>query len=104
MTSEQMLEVVDMKLDEQQRTLYDPVISSFPEGGLLAWLAVTGSFLTLFVASGFVSISKISAYIRIQSLTLNHQTYGYGVFLVCELLVTPLILCSSSILFRVIIQ
>ncbi|TVY58579.1 Fujikurins efflux protein [Lachnellula cervina] len=61
MTSEQMLEVVDMKLDEQQRTLYDPVISSFPEGGLLAWLAVTGSFLTLFVASGF--------------------TYGYGVFL-----------------------
>ncbi|TVY93216.1 Riboflavin transporter [Lachnellula willkommii] len=52
-TREERVEVVDLKLDEQQRTLYDPVISSFPEGGLLAWLAVTGSFLSLFVASGF---------------------------------------------------
>ena len=44
-----------------ERSLHDNVIPTFPEGGLRGWLAVTGTFFTLFVASGFVSYAQISS-------------------------------------------
>ncbi|CZR54840.1 uncharacterized protein PAC_04724 [Phialocephala subalpina] len=57
--------VEDVGIDKTENlelpSLHDPIIQTFPEGGLRAWLTVAGAFCTLFVASGF--------------------TYGYGIFL-----------------------
>lgn len=45
------------KQNVEHPILHDPIVLSFPEGGLRAWLTVAGSFAVLFVASGFVSFS-----------------------------------------------
>jgi hypothetical protein len=50
------------KQNVEHPTLHDPIVSSFPEGGVRAWLTVAGSSAVLFVASGFVSFSRYFFY------------------------------------------
>ncbi len=58
-------------------SLHDPVVDTFPEGGVRGWLTVAGAFCVMFVASGFVRIQVQNT--RSATLTSCLDIWVWGV-------------------------
>lgn len=67
-------------VDVERSTAASPN-DDFPEGGLQAWLVLTGSFLALFASFGFMVSVGVCKYSTLQSaVALEHESFKIAPF------------------------